>query len=242
MSDKFQNKYRIPSARLQNWDYGSNALYFVTICTAHRECYFGKIVNGKMILSEIGNIANQFWFEIPIHFPFVVLDEFVVMPNHVHGIIVINKPNNGRNNEMPFIELSRNETPRNEMAPYEMPINETTIVETPKLGVSTIPTNEPIPTNKSITTNEHIPIAAASQYRQRTIAASEKWNPETLGVILNQYKRICTIHARKIHAGFAWQSRFHDHIIRNDESFQRISYYIANNPSKWADDKFYNEL
>ena len=92
MTEKFQNKYRISSARLQNWDYGSDAAYFVTICTQNREHYFGEIFNGVMQLSEIGEMANKFWLEIPNHFPFVELDEFVVMPNHVHGIIIINKP------------------------------------------------------------------------------------------------------------------------------------------------------
>ncbi|MDA3905825.1 MAG: hypothetical protein PF484_07100 [Bacteroidales bacterium] len=94
MSDKFQNKYRISSARLQNWDYGWNAAYFVTICTHNREYILGEIDNGKMILSEIGKIAQQYWNEIPAHFPFVELDSFVVMPNHVHGIIIINKTDN----------------------------------------------------------------------------------------------------------------------------------------------------
>jgi hypothetical protein len=89
--DKFQNKYRIPSARAQWWDYGQNGAYFVTICTAHRECFFGNVVNGEMQLSEIGKIANNHWLEIPTHFPIVFLDAFVVMPNHVHGIIIINK-------------------------------------------------------------------------------------------------------------------------------------------------------
>lgn len=193
MSDKFQNKYRIPSTRLQNWDYGSNAIYFVTVCTTHRECYFGVVVGTDnlgvptMQLSEIGIIAQQYWNEIPIHFPFVELGEFVVMPNHVHGIIIINKP---------------------------MDAN----VETPKLGVS----------------------ADTDTNRQRTINASANWNPKTLGVIINQYKRIVTINAREIQADFAWQTRFHDHIIRNDESFQRISNYIYNNPSKWTNDNFYN--
>lgn len=104
--DKFQNKYRIPSARLQNWDYGSNAAYFVTICTSDRKCYFGDIVKTqifasacKVILSEIGLKANEFWLEIPEHFPFVKLDVHVVMPNHVHGIIIIDKPDDGRNDE-----------------------------------------------------------------------------------------------------------------------------------------------
>ncbi len=57
-SKKFQNKYRIPSARLQNWDYGWNAMYFVTICTRNRKCYFGDIENGKMQLSGIGEIVQ----------------------------------------------------------------------------------------------------------------------------------------------------------------------------------------
>jgi putative transposase len=74
----------------------------------------------------------------------------------------------------------------------------------------------------------------------RTMNASEKWKPATVGVIVNQYKRIVTIHARKINTGFEWQSRFYDHIIRNDESFQRIANYIVNNPLKWNDDKFFN--
>jgi len=89
MPDKYQNKYRIPSARLQTGDYGSNAAYFITICTVKREHYFGQITNGKMNLSQQRKIANQFWLEIPNHFSFVLLDEFIIMPNHVHGIMVL---------------------------------------------------------------------------------------------------------------------------------------------------------
>ena len=63
MTDKFQNKYRIPTPRLQNWNYGSEAMYFVTICTAHRECYFGNIVNGEMVLSELGKIVEPEWLK-----------------------------------------------------------------------------------------------------------------------------------------------------------------------------------
>ena len=90
MSDKFRNKYRIPSTRLQNWDYSSNGYYFITICTKERKHNFGEIVDYKMKLSRIGEIAYKYWFEIPNHFSFVELDEFVVMPNHVHGILIIN--------------------------------------------------------------------------------------------------------------------------------------------------------
>lgn len=100
MSDKYQGKYRIPSARLKNWDYGWNAMYFVTICTQNRECYFGDIVNAEMQLSPIGQIAQKYCFEIPQHFPFIELDEFVVMPNHVLGLIIINKDDGRVGNNM----------------------------------------------------------------------------------------------------------------------------------------------
>ena len=92
MADKYQNKYRIQSARLPSWNYSSNAAYFITICTVNREHYFGEIIQHNMQLSEIGKKANDNWLDIPNHFSFVVLDAFVIMPNHVHGIIVIDKP------------------------------------------------------------------------------------------------------------------------------------------------------
>lgn len=208
MAERFKNRYRIPSARLQNWDYGWNGAYFVTICTAHRECYFGELVEtpklgvstAKIQLSEIGKIAEHYWHEIPHHFPFVELGEFIVMPNHVHGIIIINKSNDD--------ETPDADTPKLGVSASDI-FTEPDIVETPESGVSTAP--------------------------------SPKWNPGTLGVIINQYKRICTLNARKIHAGFEWQTRFHDHIIRNDLSFQRISEYIQNNPLKWGTDQFHNK-
>ena len=89
MSEKFQDKYRIPSARLQNWDYSWNAAYFITICTAGRDSVFGKILDGKMILSNLGIIADVFWHEIKNHCNTAELDAFVVMPNHLHGIILL---------------------------------------------------------------------------------------------------------------------------------------------------------
>lgn len=92
MSKYFKNKYRIETSRLKDWDYSWNAYYFVTICTLHRACFFGEVLNGKMVLNDIGSIAHNCWLQIPNHFPFVKLDSHVVMPNHVHGIIIIDKP------------------------------------------------------------------------------------------------------------------------------------------------------
>jgi REP element-mobilizing transposase RayT len=87
---KFNNKYRIESIRIPGYDYSQPGAYFVTICTHERIHYFGDINNGKMILNECGQIALNCWNEIPNHFPHVSLDEFIIMPNHIHGIIIIN--------------------------------------------------------------------------------------------------------------------------------------------------------
>lgn len=89
----FRNKYRIEAARLKGWDYGTNASYFVTICTQNRKCFFGKVEDGKMKLSESGIRALDTWEEIPVHYPFAFLSSFVIMPNHMHGILIIDKPN-----------------------------------------------------------------------------------------------------------------------------------------------------
>jgi REP element-mobilizing transposase RayT len=91
---KFKNKYRAESTRWKGWDYSANAYYFVTICTKDKKYYFGDIVNEKMILSEIGKIAARFWLEIPKHFPFVNLGEYIIMPNHLHGLLMIYKDDN----------------------------------------------------------------------------------------------------------------------------------------------------
>jgi REP element-mobilizing transposase RayT len=75
------------SIRLKGYDYSQEGLYFITICCQGRICRFGKIKNGKMILNDTGNIAQQCWLDIPQHFPHVELHEYVVMPNHIHGIV-----------------------------------------------------------------------------------------------------------------------------------------------------------
>jgi putative transposase len=194
MHEKFRNKYRIPSARLQNWDYGWNAKYFVTICTKNREHLFGEIANGNMELSEIGKYAQKFWLEIPAHFPFIDLGAFVIMPNHMHGILTINKTENSNN------------------------------VETRQCLVSTIPDTIP-PCDDKINIGQ-------KRYQNQ--------GKNTLSSVIGSYKSIVTKISRRIHADFAWQDRFHDHIIRNEISFTRISDYILNNPAKWTEDKFFS--
>lgn len=88
--ERFQSKYKIESTRLRYWNYAWPGLYFVTICTRNREHFFGQIQNGEMLLNEIGRIADQCWLQIPNHFQNTELGDFIIMPNHVHGLIIIN--------------------------------------------------------------------------------------------------------------------------------------------------------
>ena len=85
----FRNRYVIGSKRYQGYDYSLPGKYFVTICTKNKTPYFGKIENGEMKLSDIGIIARDLWIAIPDHCPNIGLDEFVIMPDHIHGIISI---------------------------------------------------------------------------------------------------------------------------------------------------------
>ncbi len=194
MPEKFKNKYRIPSARLPYWDYGWNGAYFMTICTQHRICYFGAVENGEMILSEIGRMAHIYWQKIPEHFPFVILDEFVIMPNHVHGIIIINKSDENDNGGN---------------------------------GDNVVETRHALSLQQN--TENHTATPAQNRFR----------NPgkNNISSIIGSYKSVVSKHAHKINKMFAWQSRFYDHIIRNEKEFYRIQQYILYNPAKWADDQ-----
>ena len=108
----YKNKYRIESIRLPNRDYAANGYYFVTICTHKKHCYFGKITNNQMKLSQVGRIAQKHWQEIPNHFNHVYIDAYVIMPNHLHGIIIIDRPTQKLN-------LSSQPTDTNKFAPLK---------------------------------------------------------------------------------------------------------------------------
>ncbi|MFH1187862.1 MAG: transposase [bacterium] len=90
---KFRGKYRIESARLKGYDYSSDGAYFITICTKNREHFFGEIINQEIKLSEIGEIVRNEWMRTPEIRENVILDEWVIMPNHLHGIICIDNSN-----------------------------------------------------------------------------------------------------------------------------------------------------
>jgi REP element-mobilizing transposase RayT len=98
--------YKRQSIRKKHFNYQQSSYYFITICTIDRQHLFGEIINKTMILNHIGQIAKKCWLEIPKHFPFIKLDIFTIMPNHIHGILIIDRwspiSTVGANNYSPF--------------------------------------------------------------------------------------------------------------------------------------------
>jgi REP element-mobilizing transposase RayT len=83
------NLHHRRSIRLPGYDYAQTGAYFVTICTQNRECLLGEVVDGEMVLNDAGRMVQSVWDGLPGRFPTVELDQFIVMPNHLHGIIVL---------------------------------------------------------------------------------------------------------------------------------------------------------
>lgn len=83
----FRNRYRIESTRLKGWDYSRPGWYFLTTVTKHRACLFGDVVNGEMVLNPLGQIVQACWDDLPNHYPTMIPDAFVIMPDHVHMVI-----------------------------------------------------------------------------------------------------------------------------------------------------------
>lgn len=89
MSELFADKYLVKSTRLPEWDYSSAWWYYITVCVDKHKCFFGEVVHDEVKLNDIWKIVESVWLEIPDHFSNIELDEFVIMPNHLHGILYI---------------------------------------------------------------------------------------------------------------------------------------------------------
>ncbi len=177
----FQEKYKIESTRLPHWDYSDSGLYFITICTKDRIEYFGRIKNEIMFLNQYGSIICQEIYKTPLIRKNVIIDEFIIMPNHIHLVLEINNT---------LDKYRRDEAP-------------------PRLYVGKHPNMSEI---------------------------SPK--PNSLSSIIGSLKSIVT---KRIHQNglidFQWQSRFYDHVIRNEEDLYRIKEYIRTNPLYWYRDR-----
>jgi len=177
MSSNYKKRFSDKGLRLQSWDYGWDAYYFVTIKTKNRISFFGNVIAEAMHYSAQGKLANEYWEMIPEKFPFAKLDEYIVMPNHVHGIIEIDKSLKCRH-------------AINRMPTFQGNVGGFAGLKNPMLY-------------------------------------------ENLSRIIRWYKGRVSFEIHQAGYEFAWQTLFHDRIIRNIMELNRIRYYIRNNPQNW---------
>ena len=210
------------SVRLKGYDYSQEGAYFITICCKDRAHLFGQIINGEMILNANGNIGYNEWLHTSEIRSNVSLDVFVIMPNHIHGIIIIN--------------------------------NQT--VDTGRGVLHTLCLNthgsDGCDTNNSDTCNIYQgvcnrPLRKTNVPEMDVCNTSLRSPSNTIGAIVRGYKSAVTKQINILGSGnynqssIVWQRSYHEHIIRDEKSYQNISNYIVNNPGKWGEDIFYKE-
>jgi REP element-mobilizing transposase RayT len=213
--DKFQDRYRISSHRLRGWDYSSNGYYFITIVTQNRDCILGRIENHQMILSDFGTIVNVEWYESFNIRTELFLDEFVIMPNHLHALIVLKK--------QVFVVKSSGLDLNVET--HGLDLN----VETH--GRASLPTESTEPIQSPQKMPERKPKSISSfiaGFKSATITKIDDYI-DFYNLAISKYNR-----ENKL-----WQANYHDHIVRNEEEYWKIKNYIRNNPKNWKDDKFF---
>lgn len=205
--DRFQNTYRIPSARA-NWHGYDGGVYFVTICTKNRDHYLGEItcchctdvgrrvsMEPQMQLSPIGQYAHEQFVNVKTHYPYAEIPLFVVMPNHIHAIVVIDGVDN-----CDFRDGVRGRD---------------AIRDAIRDAMNRVSTG----TGGGITGNNNPMLQ------------------KCLGTVIRGLKARITHYANEKNIIFAWQTRFYDRIVRDQNELNRIAEYIENNVVNWQTDE-----
>jgi putative transposase len=200
-------KHHRRSIRIKEYDYAQPGAYFVTIVTHRREMLFGEIKNGETMLNDFGIIADECWRAIPEHFPFVELGAYVVMPNHVHGVIVINDMDDGTGRGV-------------------IDVGATHVIDG---GGCANDGRGAIHLPRTAGAGYRAPTDHIEQFG-KPIKGS-------LPTIIRTYKAAVTRRIGREHNAVSiWQRNYYEHIIRDEKDLQRITDYIEANPSRWDED------
>lgn len=211
----FKNIYRIPSIRLSRRDYWDIWYYFITLCTKYRINYFGKINEGQMILNEYGKTIHTLRKNIPDHFPNTKLDQFIIMPNHIHWIIHIYKKNwkNIFRTDVAILHLNEDHL-----------------------------SNENLNENNSLNPNNrnsedylqylnHINIPSPKSISGYYSNISPK--SQSIGTIIRSFKSIATKTLNQIRPWyFRRQANYYERILMDEDQLNIVRQYIINNPQK----------
>lgn len=207
------------SIRLRKYDYAKEGLYFITLCTNHHECLFGEIENGVMRLNEFGQIAEKEWVKSAFIRNEIEIDCFVIMPNHIHGIVFLNEHCRG---DRPVAQNDIDEP----------------LIFSPFGNLPDVTGN----ITDNISDRGDQPVAP-------TANAADLFRPKgpkskSIGSFIAGYKSTVTLQInlmRKLPGFPVWQRNYYDHIIRNESSHKTIADYIQENPKRWGKDKFYRK-
>ena len=235
------------SNRLKGYDYSNPGFYFVTICCKDMQHLFGYVIQEKMILNELGVIAHKEWLGTESLRDNIRLHEFIIMPNHMHGIIEIISPEcigmNCYSSELE--EINRKAVRMYSHTSEQDKINRSELVRT--YGY----TSEQDKINRSelVRTYSHTSVRDAIESPNEENAPSRNainssHKPESefaspsrnLGAIIRGYKSAATKQINQLRDSVGtkvWHGNYYEHIIRNEQDFQRISEYIRRNPAQW---------
>jgi REP element-mobilizing transposase RayT len=218
------------SIRLKGYDYSLAGAYFVTICTQNRLCLFGNIVENQMRLNDAGEIVANEWMKTAEIRNEIELDEWVVMPNHFHGIVVITNSENMTHcrgdrpvalTDKPFAQMGKpgGQTDK-PFAPTDKP-GDAISGDRP-----VAPTDNPV----AITDNRVVPTGPRSR---------------SIGAVMAGFKSAVTKRINELHTtpgAKLWQRNYREHIVRNETELDRIREYIRNNPAQWSLDSLYSSI
>jgi putative transposase len=208
------------SIRLKHYDYQNTGVYYVTICTKYRSRILGRVKNGK--------IARDEWIKTAQLRDYILIDEFVIMPDHMHGVLIISRADD--------VDFGTQKIRRGMMhhAQTNIPAPNQNMLKSPHHP----PTNTPVPFKPKSKTPYHVPTNNADQYNQQTPTKRQFAKPikNSLPTIVSAYKASVT---RKINClrntpgGIIWQRNYYEHFVRNENVLLIIRKYIFNNPGKY---------
>lgn len=208
-------KHHRRSIRLRNYDYSQPGAYFVTICTYQKQCWCGEIKNGQMCLNQLGKIVADEWLKTPKIRPNFQLDEWIIMPNHLHGIIIINDCYSNENKR----DLGANQDNNRDLERRDGSIGQ-------DFGVNQ--------DNKG-----------AHQHNNRDLGARNaplRQKPNSLSSFVAGFKSAVTKRINLLRQNTnipIWQRNYYESIVRDEKSLAAIKSYIINNPSCWQNDPDY---
>jgi len=212
------NRHHRRSIRLKGYDYTQAGAYFVTICTQHRQCLFGEILDTSLQLNSAGQMVAKWWGELSNKFPFIETNEYVVMPNHFHGIIVIG--DDLRNVGVERVNIQKADISKRPDIPKRADIHK-------RPDIQKRADTQVCPYKDNDNGNDGVRVG---------LFEIVQWFKT---MTTNDYIRGVKQRGWTAFSGKLWQRNYYEHIIRNEESLEILQEYIVNNPCSWQEDSLH---